>query len=151
RHRTHQIDELAQQYFRANIPVTWTYNEQGNDYGKDYLVEVGEDDGEQTGLNFFVQLKGQEQVEFTPDGTRVKFTLESKHASYYADKVKDLPVFLVVVDVNQPRCWFHFLQPDLERDRSWRKQKTVTVYLPADNDLADSAKLLQSAKAANRT
>jgi hypothetical protein len=33
RSRTHQIDELAQQYFRATIPVTWSYNEHNRDYG----------------------------------------------------------------------------------------------------------------------
>jgi hypothetical protein len=130
RHRTHQIDELAQQHFRAAIPVTWTYNEHRRDYGKDYLVEVGDDDGEQTGLNCFVQLKGQEAVEFTADGSQVKFSLERKHAAYYLDKVKDLPVFLVVVDVNQKKGWFLFLQPVLETNQVWRNRDSVTVHLP---------------------
>src|SRR4051812_30768879 len=100
--RTHQIDVLAQQFLMGATPPTWTYNEQANDYGKDYLGEIGDDDddGEQTGLNFFVQLKGKEKAEFTADGSHVKFSLEKKHAAYYLDKVKDLPVFLVVVDVN---------------------------------------------------
>jgi hypothetical protein len=150
RHRTHQIDELAQQYFRATIPVTWSYNEQVHDYGKDYLVEPGEEDGEQTGLNFFVQLKGQEAVEFTRDGKQVKFQLETMHAAYYVDKVKDLPVFLVVVDVNRKKGWYHFLQPDLETDRSWRKQKSVTIRLPASNDLAHRTKLLEDIVSAKR-
>ena len=118
RHRTHQIDELAQRVFRAAIPETWHYNEQQHDYGKDYLVEVGDDDGEQTGITFFVQLKGQEKAEFTPDGSQVKFRLETMHAAYYVDKVKDLPVFLVVVDVNQTQNKRVPLAP--EAPRPWR-------------------------------
>lgn len=150
RHRTHQIDELAQQYFRATLPVTWSYNEQTRDYGKDYLVEPGDEDGEQTGLNFFVQLKGQEAVEFTGDEGQVKFALETKHAAYYVDKIKDLPVFLVVVDVNKKRGWYHFLQPGLETDQSWRKQKSVTIYLAASNDLADTPTLRQAVESAKQ-
>jgi hypothetical protein len=146
----HQIDHLAQCFFGDKIPPTWSYNEQHHDYGKDYLVELGDEDGEQTGLNFFVQLKGQEAVQFTGDGGKVKFPLEAMHAAYYADKIKDLPVFLVVVDVTKKRGWFHFLQPDLETDRSWRKQKSVTIHLPAENDLADTAKLRQAVENAKR-
>ncbi len=151
RHRTHQIDELAQQFFRAAIPPTWSYNEQHNDYGKDYLVEPGDDDGEQTGLNFFVQLKGQEEVEFTGDKSSAKFSLETKHAAYYVDKIKDLPVFLVVVNVNAKKGWYHFLQPGLERDQSWRKQDSVTIYLPISNDLADKVNFRRAIEGAKRT
>jgi len=120
RHRTHQIDELAKRFFQAATPVTWCYNEHKTDYGKDYLVEPGDDDEELTGLNFFVQLKGQEKVKLTADGSRVKFVLETMHAAYYLDKIKDLPVFLVVVDVNKKKGWFQFLQPALNADQSWR-------------------------------
>lgn len=150
KHRTHQIDDLARRVFADALSPTWTHNEHNHDYGKDYLVEIGDDDGEQTGLNFFVQLKGQEEVEFTTDGSRVKFALETMHAAYYADKVKDLPVFLVVVDVNKKKGWFQFLQPGLAKDRSWRKQKTVTVYLPAEHDLTDSGKLRHAVETAKR-
>jgi hypothetical protein len=58
RSRTHQIDALAQRYFKATIPVTWTPNEQKRDYGKDYLVEPGDDDGEQTGLKHLRAVEG---------------------------------------------------------------------------------------------
>ena len=51
----------------------------------------------QTGMTFFVQLKGQEKADLTADGKMVKFSLETKHAAYYADKVTTLPVFLVLL------------------------------------------------------
>ena len=138
KHPTHQIDDLAQRVFRDALPPSWVPNEQHKDYGKDYLVEVGENNGDLTGSSFFVQLKGQEKAEFTADQSQVKFSLETKHAAYYVDKIKDLPVFLVLVDVNAKQGWYHFLQPALEANQSWRKQKSVTIYLPAANDLADA-------------
>ena len=150
RGRTHQIDELAQRYLRDTIPATWIYNEHKHDYGKDYLVEPGDPDGELTGLNFFVQLKGQEQVELTADRRLVKFSLQTMHAAYYVDKIKELPVFLVVVDVNKKRGWYHFIQPALELNQTWRKQKSLTIYLPASNDLADTTALRENIESAKR-
>ncbi len=62
KHRTHQIDDLAQRFLRDALPPTWVPNEQHRDYGKDYLVEIGEDNGDLTGSSFYVQLKGQEKM-----------------------------------------------------------------------------------------
>lgn len=141
KHRTHQIDDLAQRVLRNALPPTWVLNEQHNDYGKDYLVEIGEDNGDLTGSGFYVQLKGQEKANISADGTLVKYSLESKYAEYYLDKVKDLPVFLIVVDVNQKKGWWLFLQPTLDADQTWRNQNSITVRLPAANDIADTASL----------
>jgi hypothetical protein len=150
RHRTHQIDELAQRVLRDALPPTWVPNEQHNDYAKDYLVEIGEDNGDLTGASFYVQLKGQEKAEAGADGGRVKYPLETNHAAYYLDKVKDLPVFLVVVDVSRRKGWWLFLQPTLEADQAWRKQGSVTVYLPAENDITDAGKLRLAVEEARR-
>src|SRR6266478_4540879 len=125
RHLTHQIDDRAQVICRDILPMTWAMNEQKKDYGKDYIVEIGEDNGDLTGSSFFVQLKGQEKADIKADNSVVKFRLESKYASYYCDKIKDLPVFLVVVDVTQKKGWWLFLQPVLEADQSWRKQDSM--------------------------
>jgi len=151
RDRNHQIDELAKQIFYAAIPVTWHYNEHRADYGKDFEVEIGEANGDQTGITFYVQLKGQEHAQITSDGRWVRFSkLEWKHATYYLDQVQDLPVFLVVVDVKARKGWYVFLQQQLRFDQSWRTQKSVTVLLPIGNDLADSAKLRQAIEEARR-
>lgn len=138
RPQTHQVDELAQRVFRNGIPAAWVLNEQFNDYGKDYLVEVGNEDGKLTGNSFFVQLKGHEETRISADGKSVSHSLSTKHAVYYLDNVKDLPVFLVVVDVNKRKGWWIFLQRALEGDQSWRKQKSITVRLPLENNLLDS-------------
>jgi len=136
RPRQHDIDELAQRVLRNALPPSWISNDQSkNDYAKDYLYEIGEQ-GSLTGTSFFVQLKGQDRVALSPDGKTVKFYLKIKHATYYLDKVKDLPVFLVVVDVNQEKGWWLFLQPALEADQSWRSKKSVPLQIPIANDLS---------------
>ena len=101
KHRTHQIDDLAQRVFHNALPPTWVSNEHTNDYGKDFHVEIGDHNGDLTGNSFYVQLKGQERVVSTSDGHSVKYSLETKYAIYYLDQIKDLPVFLVMVDVEK--------------------------------------------------
>lgn len=141
RHRTHQIDELAQRVLRDALPPTWVLNEHHKDYAKDYLVEIAEDNGDLTGTSFYIQLKGQEKSTITADGTLVKYSLKSKYTKYYLDKIKDLPVFLVVVDVNQKKGRWLFLQPVLEAEQTWRKQGSITLELPATTDITDTASL----------
>ncbi len=150
KHRTHQIDDLAQRVLPDALAPTWVLNEQHNDYGKDYLVEVGEDDGDLTGSSFYVQLKGQEKATISADGTLVKYSLESKYANYYFDKIKDLPVFLVVVDVNQERGWWLFLQPVLEADQTWRKQGSITLSLSAATNITDTDSLREAVDEAKK-
>src|SRR3954466_15867105 len=96
---THQTDELARRTFRNLLPPAWVANSHATDYGKDYLVEIAEAGGELTGISFYVQLKGQGRPRLNAGGDRVTYSLDSKHARYYHDRVTDLPVFLVVVDV----------------------------------------------------
>jgi len=137
RHKTHQIDESAQTVLRSALALTWVVNEQHKDYGKDYLTEIGEDNGDLTGISFYIQLKGQERAKFSRDRNFVKCTLDKKYADYYHDRVEDLPVFLVVVDVNMKRGWWLFLQAALYEDQSWRARNSVTLSLPVSNDIFD--------------
>ena len=119
-------------------------NEQPHDHGKDYLVESGNNNGDLSGSSFYVQLKGQERAEVSAGGALVKYSLEMKYAAYYLDRIKDLPVFLVVVDVNEKKGWWLFLQPVLEGNQTWRKQDSITVNLPAANVLTGKDRLLRN-------
>jgi hypothetical protein len=150
KHRTHQIDDLAQRILRDALPPTWVPNRQENDYAKDYLVEIGEDNGDLTGSSFYIQLKGQEKSSHSPDGSLVKYSLETKYARYYFDKIKDLPVFLVLVDVTQKKGWWLFLHPVLERKTTWRKRKSLTVNLPVVNDICDTDRLRNAVEEAKK-
>jgi Domain of unknown function (DUF4365) len=150
RPKSHQIDELAQRVFRDSLPPTWVVNAQSDDYAKDYLVEIGENNGDLSGSSFFVQLKGQERPEVSADGMQVKFPLETKHTAYYIDKIKDLPVFLVVIDVRRKKGWWLFLQPALEEDQAWRQRDSVTIDLPILNLLTETDALRQAVERAKK-
>lgn len=146
----HQIDELAQRALRDALPPSWIVNQHDNDYGKDYLIEIGEDAGELTGSSFYVQLKGHKKATFSAETTLVKHSLESKYARYYVDKVRDLPVFLVVVEVATKKGWWLFLQQALDADQSWRKQDSATVHLPIANAISNSVRLREHVEDAKK-
>jgi hypothetical protein len=154
RPRSHQIDELAQRRFRDAIPPTWVVNKQENDYGIDYHVQIGEDSADLTGIGFFVQLKGQENADLSANGMLVKYCLEIKYAAHYLDRIRDLPVFLVVVDVTTKKGWWLFLQSELEADQSWRqktgKKPCTTVHLPISNDISETTSLSSAVEEAKK-
>lgn len=147
RPRSHEIDEIAKRVFTDALPVGWIYNEQKTDYGKDYLVEVGTKNV-LTGLSFFVQLKGKEHAKLDRRKKHTSFSLETKHAAYYADKVT-VPVFLVVVDAEKRVGFWQFLQRTLLADRSWRKKKSVAVHVPVSNPITDTDALRLAVEKAN--
>ena len=150
RPRTHEIDKEAMVVLESFLPSSWVVNPQHPDYGKDYLVEVVEDQ-ELTGFNFFAQLKGEESVQLIEGGSFVSFPLQKKHAIYYTDKLKQ-PIFLVLVDVSRKVGYWLFLQKHLLDDwphQKWRFQKTVSVQLPTSNTLADTDALRAAVKEAH--
>jgi hypothetical protein len=139
RPRSHEIDELAMRVFQGALPASWVVNKQPLDYAKDYLVEIVEA-GSLTGITFLVQLKGQESLSLSRDRKHATFWLKRKYAVYYTDKVR-LPVFLVLVDVNQGVGYWVFVQAHLLDDlrgTKWRKKDTVAIRVPTQNQLADT-------------
>lgn len=142
RPRQHEIDTEAQNILKSALPSAWVVNPHTTDYGKDYHVELCEEQ-QLTGLEFYIQLKGQEHVKFNKDKTHAPFSLERKHAIYYADKVRQ-PVFLVLVDVNTKIGYWIFVQSyllDYLKGTDWRKNKTVTTRVPINNLITDTSAL----------
>lgn len=137
RHTNHQIDEAAIRMLHSVLPLNWVINEQTKDYGKDFHVEIGDEDDEMTGIGFFIQLKGHANAHFDNKKKYVKHSLQTKHAKYYLDKIKDLPVFIVVVDVGKQQAWWKFLQPILQSDQSWRRKKSLTIRISLEHSLND--------------
>ena len=120
RSRSHKIDEKGMRIFEDLIPDTWVCNSQDKDYGKDYLVEIGDSSEEMSGDSFYVQLKSVAVAKLKGKEQYVSFSLKSKHARYFS-KIKDLPVFLVISDISTKTCWFEFLQPLLRKDCTKKK------------------------------
>ncbi|MEX2672848.1 MAG: DUF4365 domain-containing protein [Phycisphaeraceae bacterium] len=145
----HEIDEAAQRTFQGALPSAWVARPQHPDYGIDYLVEVAAD-GQMTGQTFAVQLKGTRQLRLV-NGT-VRFALSSKHLAYYVDCCRQ-PVFLVVVDVTNERCYWLFLQQyalEAVAQRPWRDQQRVTVHIPETQKIHDHEQLQNSVAEAER-
>lgn len=134
--KSHQINENGTRLLRELIPPTWSVNEQFSDYGKDFLVEIGEQDGEQTGESFHIQLKSTEAIRMQADKLMVSHSLSSRHARYFA-KVKDLPVFLVLMDVTNKVGYFLFIQEWLAINQGWNNQHSITVKVPTLNTLSN--------------
>lgn len=58
RTRNHLIEEESRLYFKQSLPSYWLCRDKHEDYGIDCEVEVFDDEGNPTGLVFWVQLKG---------------------------------------------------------------------------------------------
>ena len=133
---SHQIDEQAQQFLKKTLPLDWAIAKQDPDYAKDYVIEIGKG-GTLTGEVFFAQLKGMQSAKGRRASQDWAFSLKKKYAKYYVESIKDFPVFLIVVDVTQQKARWLFLQDALDKNQLWRRQGSVTLYLPASNDLND--------------
>lgn len=137
RPKAHDIDERAKRIFQDLLPPHWQQRPQIPDYRVDYLVEIFEK-GESTGRFFGVQLKGTESI--TNERALMPQRMKTVQLSYYCDKVP-FPMFLVVIDVRRRKGYWLFLQRCLLSDtfsaKSWRNKRTLTLQLPARNDLTD--------------
>jgi Domain of unknown function (DUF4365) len=124
-------------------PVELVVNDLQPDYGKDYLVEICRNQ-KMTGEQAHIQLKGKDSLIPSRCGKYFSFSLERRHAVYYADKVK-LPVFLV--NVNTSKAYWLFIQRYLHIDlwgKRWRQKRTVTVRIPTANALGTGTSFLDA-------
>lgn len=131
------------------LPADWQPREQHPDYRIDYIVEIFENE-QPTGLSFAVQLKGTGSLDESEGSVRVR--IETDHLAYYMDRVTS-PVFLVVVDVERDRGYWTFVQAYALDDlagKDWRQQGTVTIKIPIENDLSDTARLHEAVRGASK-
>jgi len=148
KHSTHQTDDLGKQILAATLPLNWVRNEHFTDYGKDFHVELCGVDGELTGESIYIQLKSTVSQKHNKDKSLATYALESKHARYYS-KIKDLPVFLVLIDVTSRIGYHLFMQKWLDENQGWKRKRSISVGVPTKNLLSESVALttaIQDAK-----
>ena len=135
KHSNHVIDEEAVEIFKGLLPKDrWTIYDLKPDYGKDHKVESVEN-GEHTGLTFWIQLKGQKTLKILRDGN-VSFNLETKYLDYF--KKLPEPMFLVVVDVAKRLAFWVFIQEYEQtklRNVSWRPRGPGSLHDRVSNPL----------------
>lgn len=144
RPRPHSIDTEAQILFLRSLPSSWVVNKLQLDYGLDYHIEVF-DDEEPTGIFFHVQLKGSTSPKYINESLALSFEVDK--LTYYFDKVPT-PVFVVVADLKNEKCFWLFIQRYIQRTLypqkpRWRAQRHVNIHIPTRNQLPESSQSLQ--------
>ena len=136
-----QIDREAGRIFAPIIPNNYAVRSQEDqeDFGIDYELELTDDNDQPTGFVFKVQQKGTVKATLIKNDTLVSFS------EFTVAKVKyylkfPMPVVLVVVDVPSRRAWWTMLQGNTDvldaYDEAVKGGKTtMTVHLPTANAL----------------
>ena len=145
RTKFHKIDTNAQNIFKSGCPIEWVVEDMDEDYGLDYMVQVFDENDNSTPVMFFVQLKGQESVKI--DNGIVKFPFKVERLKDYL--MTPLPVFLILVNVNDNNIYWLFLQDyiinELNKNKpNWKNQKTVTLSFSSDNLFSNDFKKLET-------
>ena len=141
-----EIARSAGRIFGKLIPPSWAIRSQEDqeDYGIDYEIELTDEHDQATGIMFKVQQKGQLSLDYDSNGKMVKYHgLEVKRLRYYLNNLK-LPVVFAVVGVQTEQTHWTVLQGNSEvekvlRDAEAAGQQTVTLRLPIGNLLPATA------------
>jgi hypothetical protein len=141
-----EINRAAGRIFQAAVPPSWGIRSQQDqeDYGIDYEIELTTADDKATGFIFKVQEKGVEEAVFIENGRTLSYRdLSVARVTYYLSYVR-LPVVLVIVDVSRARAYWTTIQGNPQLVESHREalssnKQTMTVHIPAANVLPDTA------------
>jgi hypothetical protein len=108
------------------------------DHGLDYVIEPKEKSGAMSGLQAFVQLKSSAKPAQRQNHISQKMTAD--HLMYYMTKAQ-LPVFLVVVDVEHEEGYWLFLQEYLLANAKLGKSpapRTLTLPVRYQNRVSEA-------------
>jgi hypothetical protein len=106
RPQSHVIGDDAVSIFTSACPREWIVSPVQPDYGLDLRVELTRD-GNVTGEEFYVQLKGRKEVKES-SGEAVEVPISQSTINYWLGKVH--PVLIVLVDVSRRCFWFQWLE-----------------------------------------
>jgi hypothetical protein len=134
----HVREDVSRQILEKSIPPEWVLRDINPDYGIDKSLEIVEDDIV-TGKEVFIQLKGTQTIAI--HGDYVSFSIDTDHLKYYLEK--DVPAFLIVVDLINKKCYWSFLQQYAYEilnvnNPLWIDQKTITIRIPIEQNVSDT-------------
>ncbi len=140
--RADEISRRSGRIFRNVLPSNWIdrSQEDQDDYGIDYEIELLDEAGKGTGFIFKVQLKGTEDSVYRYGGEEVVLrNLQVEKATYYLKDLR-IPVVLVLVDVVREQVWWDTFQGNARttsaHDKAAEKgQRTFTVGIPVAQEL----------------
>jgi len=160
RHSNHIVDQQACRYLQSILPSEWVQRTMNPDYGLDIDLELFgyENDVCVTlGEHVYLQVKGTEHASYGtvhPFGNLfyeedeskefnwpvLKFSLDVSELLLVERMGAAIPVLLVVVDLQKKQAFYVCLNDYIRcvlpyQNPEFRKQDTVTVYIPIDNVL----------------
>lgn len=130
----HIIDEDAQRIFRTHFNKRngFLVRKLPEDYGVDYMAELIDDQGQASGISFYVQLKGTEKTKIK--NNFIALSLKKSTLNLYSRHL--YPTFIIIIDViNQQGYWhnsFDLIDELDQRKPFWRAEpeKTAAIYIP---------------------
>jgi len=134
----HVKEDISRQILERKIPTEWILRDIHPDYGIDKSLEIVEDKIV-TGKEILIQLKGTQTIDV--HGDHISFSINTRHLKYYLEK--DVPVFLILVDVLEENCYWIFLQQyaydvlNINRP-SWVDQQTITIRIPIEQRVSST-------------
>lgn len=140
-----EIGRRASAIFRHQLPsnIAVRSQEDQEDYGVDFELEVTEANDQATGLLFKVQVKGTADVSINSDGGSISFSgLVLGKMRYYLTQLR-LPVLFVVVDVRTEAIYWTILQGNPAIREAYVRakaagQESMTIRLPVGNLLCST-------------
>ncbi len=135
------METQSDKIFSNQVPDEWIYRKIERDYGLDREIEIVIE-GKVTGKTLLVQLKSSKSIDVS--GDFIHFPIETDKLNYYMER--DVPVFLVFVDLNTKKCWYLFIQEHVyekldAHNSIWRRQKTVVLEIPGSQYLDEFNRL----------
>lgn len=160
RHANHLVDQKACRYLMSALPSEWVQRTISPDYGLDIDLELfGYEDGVcvTLGEHVYLQVKGTEHANYGtvhPFGNKfytdeeakgldwsvLKFTIDVAELLLVERMGAAIPVLLIVVDLQKNQAFYICLNDYIKhvlpyQNPGFRKQETVTIYIPTDNVL----------------
>ena len=161
RHNNHIVDQQACRYLSSVLPSEWVQRTMNPDYGLDIDLELfgyENDECVTLGEHVYLQIKGTENASYgtiPPFGNDLyndeneepyawpvlKFKIEVAELLLVERMGAAVPVLLVVVDLQNNQAFYVCLNDYIRcvmpyQNPEFRKQDTVTIYIPTDNVLS---------------
>ena len=106
---------------------------QERDFGLDYRIEAVSD-GKLKGCEFYVQLKGMENID---KRSTIPISVSTSTLRYWRNKL--LPILIVVADCSERVAYFEWFDKSIKIEDD---QKTQTIHVTTENQLLDYKLLL---------
>lgn len=104
----HQIDAAGQVLLRSALPPAWVVREQNPDYGIDYQIEIFEENGSWTGVQFSIQLKSSA----AQYDRNIPLQLPLEKLAYWSSQALPVAVVVAAIRTSELRFrWAHDLDP----------------------------------------